>query len=161
MASGVAVLVLIVVMATTGCSHRRGSGMLMSPPPPPRYSDSTRTDTARRAEQTVDGQRRDLSERKRLPRSEPSAEVAARTTDVIPNAPKPVGSTWSVVTTPLPATTEGRTAAVEPVEQDDLAPQDSRTHRKVRALDIVLGSVGALCAILALRKRAREGSGAG
>jgi hypothetical protein len=149
-------LVALAVLLTLGCTHRRHPGALMSPAPPLRYSDSTRTDDMRRAEQALDVPHRQPQDSQRAKRREPS-EASPSATDLVAAVPKPVGSTWSVVTTPTPSATPGQTTAPDATAQNAPRSADAGNGRRgVRPLDIVLGSIGLACAALALRKRARE-----
>jgi len=154
-------LAVMIVMAEsgTGCAHRRTStraGAMLNPSSPAR--DIDRSDYAQRAGQTFDRLRRSTQDGKGAPVESPTE---LRPTDNTAPLAQPTGTSWSVVVGSAPSApvkTDATTTRQQSPASGTNAPDPKRPNPWQRRLDIIGGSIGALCAVLALRKRARESS---
>ena len=151
-------LMIGVVASGTGCAHRTtstGASAMLNPSSPAR--DVDRSDHAQRAGQTFDRLRRSTQDGKSAP-VESLTEL--RPTDNTAPLAQPTGTSWSVVVGSAPSApvkTDATTRQQSPASATN-APDPKRPSPWQRRLDIIGGSIGALCAVLALRKRARESS---
>ena len=129
---------------------------MLNPSSPSR--DVDRSDYAQRAGQTFDRLRRSTLEASKGAPVESLTEL--RPTDNTAPLAQPTGTSWSVVVgsaPSAPAKTDATTRQQSPASTTN-APDPKRPGPWQRRLDIIGGSIGALCAVLALRKRARESS---
>jgi hypothetical protein len=145
------------VAAMLGCAHRKNvatADVLLSPSPP-RHA----VDDSQRADEGVRGERRNRDSLTGTAQRQ-AMDTESRPTDSAPTLSHPTGTSWSIVVGSKPGASSGP-AADKTAAANRSAATDSKTtagERRTpwqRRIDIIGGSVGVLCCILALRKRAR------
>jgi hypothetical protein len=154
-------IVLTIVLGLSGisCAHRHAALLPLAPPPAPLHEPGE-NDATNRANEASDRLRRQQRAQTSSPRSAQPAE--AHPTDAGATlSTHPTGTSWSVVIRSSPATQPHapapQTAGDGNATPDELS-EPSPHPSSLRAIDVVGGSVAAICGALALRKRARKPS---